>query len=354
MVSLETAKFKTIRWWRVGVGSVLIAVLVVALGFVIAGKSGENTVTGGDSGSENTDQSAEISPVITEVDEEKTEEPEKTLPVAVAFQPVVDEWVSSAGGNKGVVIYDIDREEVVAEYNSDEEFQLASVYKLFVVYEGYRKVARGEWKLDDKADYLGRTVGECLDAAIRSSDSTCAETLWAMMGVGELVEAVNNDYGIAVGDSIMQATPRQVMQMMLRFYEHPDFGVAETSSSNMDRVVEDTRTGDAGSGKDANAMISQMWDSFLNQPVTEYNWRQGLPSGFSEEVRVYNKVGWQWDEDEETGVGSWFIYNDAAIVEFPEINRRFIVVALTNGVGFRKIAELGSMIEEKVLAEFSP
>ena len=97
MVSLETAKFKTIRWWIVGVGSVLIAVLVVALGFVIAGKSGENTVTGGDSGSENTDQSAEISPVITEVDEEKTEEPEKTLPVAVSFQPVVDEWVSSAG-----------------------------------------------------------------------------------------------------------------------------------------------------------------------------------------------------------------------------------------------------------------
>lgn len=340
MVSLQTAKFKTIRWWIVGMGSVLIAVLVVALGFVIVEKSHEGVPVSENVGGSETDQSADISPAITEVETPKEPETEeKVLPAAIAFQPIINEWVANTRGNRGVIIYDIDRDEIVAEHDADEAFQLASIYKLFVVYEGYRKVARGEWQLDDQADYLGRTVGECLDAAIRSSDSTCAETLWAMMGVGELVEAVNNDYGISVGDSIMRATPRQVMQMMLRFYEHPDFknGVSGMALSEVEM----------------DAMLSRMWDSFLNQPVTEYNWRQGLPSGFSEEVRVYNKVGWQWDEDEETGVGSWLIYNDAAIVEFSEPSRKFIVVMLTSGVSLGNIRKLGTMIEEKVLAEFS-
>jgi hypothetical protein len=83
-----------------------------------------------------------------------------------------------------------------------------------------------------------------------------------------------------------------------------------------------------------------MMDSFLNQPITTYNWRQGLPSGFSR-ARVYNKVGWDYNPNG----GYWNIYHDAAIVEFPEENRHFIVVVMTNRVPFQKIKEFGMLLE---------
>ena len=328
MVSLAITKYKTIRWWIVGVGSVLIVTLVIALGFVIAGKSQDDAAD-----EEGTDSSeVEYNTGIPSKNEELTEEivsDESTVkaPEMLTLQSVVDEWVSSIGGDKGVMIYDVDSRRVVAEYDADEEFALASLYKLFVVYEGYRKVARGEWKIDERVDYLGRTVGECLDAAIRSSDSICAESLLAWMGRDELIDTVNNEFGIEVGESIMTASARQITELMLRFYRHPEFSDTD--------------------------LTWQMWDSFLNQPTTEYNWRQGLPSGFSDEVKVYNKVGWQWEEDEETGVGSWLIYNDAAIVEFSGLGRKFIVVVLTSGVGPKSIRMLGTKIEDEVLARLA-
>ena len=87
-----------------------------------------------------------------------------------------------------------------------------------------------------------------------------------------------------------------------------------------------------------------MKDSFLSQPVTTYNWRQGLPSGFSK-ANVYNKVGWDYNAKTR----NWNIYHDAAIIEFEEQNRHFIVVVMTNRVPYQKIRQLGTEIENKFL-----
>ncbi|MBQ6375510.1 hypothetical protein IJJ37_01070 [Candidatus Saccharibacteria bacterium] len=243
----------------------------------------------------------------------------------IDLQPVVNEWVSSVGGAKGVIIYDLNRSEVVGEYNADEEFATASLYKLFAVYEGYRRVERGEWDPEEAVGWYGDSIAECLDSAIRSSDSSCAEPIWAMIGHDELDEIVAGDYGISGADvSHLAATPRAVMLMMKRFYEHPDFT--------------------------DEAMVARMWDSFLNQPVVNgYDWRQGLPSGFSEAALVYNKVGWQWSQEEDGSNGHWVVYDDAAIVKFPEVNRNLIVVVMTSNVRYQSIREFGAMIEAAIL-----
>ena len=89
-------------------------------------------------------------------------------------------------------------------------------------------------------------------------------------------------------------------------------------------------------------LLAQMKDSFLNQPTTIYNWRQGLPSGFTR-ANVYNKVGWDFNPDENV----WNLYHDAAIVETPDKSRHFIVVVMTNDVPYQNISRLGSMIEEQ-------
>ncbi len=254
-------------------------------------------------------------------DEESAEESPENIEVEaqkIDFQPIIDEWVASVGGNKSVIIYDLDRDEQVGAFNLGENYNTASLYKLFVVYEGYRRVQSGEWKAEDIVGSTSYTVLECLDLAVRESYSPCAESLWARIGHRKLDEIIQNDFKIT-GSNIsgLVSNVEDILKMMKIFYEHN-----EINDENL---------------------ILRMKDSFLNQPVTEYDWRQGLPSGFSPKANIYNKVGWDYDSDKSR----WNIYHDAAIIEFPEDNRHFIVVVMTNYVSNRDIARLGTMIENQ-------
>ena len=288
--------------------AILTATATLVLYYLVAGLQENNTVITENVVIDEADESAYVSPEITEV------EPEK-----IDFQPVVDEWVNLVGGNKSVLIYDLDRDEIVGSYNTTKRYNTASLYKLFVVYEGYRRLESGEWQADEPAGSTGYTVLECLDLAIRESYSPCAETLWARIGHDELDEIIEKDFGITNSDiSALISNPEDIQKMMKLFYEHPDIK-SET-------------------------LVARMKDSLLNQPKTTYNWRQGLPSGFSDKVNVYNKVGWSFNEDENY----WDIYHDAAIVELPEKDRHFIVVVMTNKVSYQQIRKLGSMIEEVI------
>ncbi len=240
----------------------------------------------------------------------------------VDFQPVINEWVNAVGGQKGIIIYDLNIDEVVGEYNPDNRMRIESIYKLFVVYEGYRRVQSGEWNGEDRCGNTGWTILGCLDKAIRESSSTAAEALHGMIGYATLNDIVRNEFEIPnVTVESISATPREVMQMMKIFYDHTEITDQE--------------------------LIAQIKDSFLNQPPSAglcsgpCDWRRGLPSGFSDRVNVYNKVGWL------SGGSSWVYYDDAAIVDFIEADRKYIVVVLTSGgVTNKQIANFGTKLEE--------
>lgn len=240
----------------------------------------------------------------------------------IDFQPIVDEWVSSTEGDKGIYIYDLDLGEEVGRYNSNKEFQTASIYKLFVVYEGYKRLESGEWEPDDMAGATGHTISKCLDLAIRESNSECAETIWEKIGIERMQDIINNIFHLKNTElEDLTSTPKDVAEMIKIFYHHEDINSAE--------------------------YLAQLKDSFLNQPATIHDWRQGLPSGF-ETAKVYNKVGWDYDDR----MGRWNIYNDAAIVEFPEQNRHYVVVVMTNNVQHQQIRKLGQMLEEKFFSMY--
>lgn len=234
----------------------------------------------------------------------------------VDFQPVVDEWVSGVGGNKSIIIFDLENGSVAGVYNPDEPYNTASLYKLFVVYNGYEKLSNGEWTTDMPVARTGYTVLDCLDLAIRESNSTCAETLWSMIGRDELQATLENDYdanNTNLGGLVSDAN--DILKIMKIFYKH--------------NTISDQN------------LVDRMKDSFLNQPITTYNWRQGLPSGFSR-ANVYNKVGWDYNPDGKY----WNNYHDTAIIEFPEEDRHFVVVVMTNRVPYQQIRDFGSMIED--------
>ena len=268
------------------------------------------------------------SPIASDLDEENSEEsldgPAEPAPTEesiqpINFQPVIDEWIKTVKGNESILIYDLDLDEVAGSYNVKEKYNTASLYKLFVVYEGYKRIYDKKWDPNAKAGSTGKTIAKCLDLAIRESHSPCAETLWNMIGHDNLDNTIEKDWKITDSDiSKLTSNVNDIMLIMKRFYEHPDFNDP--------------------------TLLDQMWDSFLNQPNTTYEWRQGLPSGFSK-PSVYNKVGWAYDAEGKY----WNIYHDAAIVKFPwrDKTRNFIVVVMTNKVDFKNIRQFGKMLEDK-------
>lgn len=244
----------------------------------------------------------------------------KKLPSKLNLQELAENWVKSSSGRTSVYIYDLDHNEAIAKVNETADYRTASLYKLFPVYEGYARVYRGEWRANTAL--AGRTIWECLDAAIRSSDSPCAESLWNLIGVKEMDNIIKDNYAIShTYLSSYISDPVDIAEILKRFYYHPDF---------------DTET--------YQTFLQTMQ---IQPPVnnglcdnTPCNWRQGLPAGLeSDRVFVYNKVGWEY------GNNNWTLYHDAAIVTTN--NRHLIVVVMAANINsFAEITNFGTQLRQ--------
>ena len=247
----------------------------------------------------------------------------KKLPAKLDFQSLAEAWVKSSTGKASVYIYDLDYDEPIAAVNENVSYNTASLYKLFPVYEGYRRVYRGDWNGDELL--VGRrTINQCLDAAIRSSDSTCGEALWDKIGRSKLDAIIKDDYKITNSRiSSLLSNPVDIAKILERYYYHPDFD-SETRS----------------------IIFNSMW----NQPAIDNGncyglcvWRQGLPAGLEDNgIMVYDKVGWEGNEG-----GTWNYYHDAAIVTAGD--HHLIVVAMTSNIrSYSELTNLGAQLKEKL------
>lgn len=253
---------------------------------------------------------------------------QSTTPALIDFQPLLDQWIADTRGSSqidlGVMIYDLDHQTVVGSYQPDAVFNAASIYKLFYAYDGYREIAAGRDSADahfiTTADKGDLTLGACLDLIIRESYNGCADPLRSDPDRTARVEALISDLGLTnTANAGLYSSARDLTRLLQLYWEHPDLTADQWTT---------------------------IQDSLLNQPPTTYDWRQGLPAGFTT-AEVYNKVGWAWN-------GSyWSVYNDAAIVVFPEQHRHYLVVVLTEGISSAvptPITQLGHAIEAAVLS----
>lgn len=260
--------------------------------------------------------------------------PTKT-PEFINLQPTVDAWLKTISANVGLMIYDLDNNRVAASHQADRVFDVASIYKLFFVYDGYQQIEAGAISADTPfvttSDYRANTYtyGECLDLMIRESYNGCADVFYNDQKATARVETLINTLNLkATANNGLTSTAADLTELLKLYYEHS--GISE---GNWQKIT----------------------DSMLTQPatkidsVTTYNWRQGLPSGFSNYVKVYNKVGWAWNETLRT----WTTHADAAIVEFPQQNRHYIIVILTSslpGPSVTPITNLGTLIEDAIIS----
>lgn len=230
---------------------------------------------------------------------EQAQEPQK--PALPDMQPLVDSWVSANSGTYSIVITDTDGK-VVGSYNPDEEMFTASIYKLYVAYAGYQKIADGTYPADE-AYAGGYTRIECLDQMIRNSFSPCAEVMWAELGKQNLTDQMAG-YGLKNTNMVgLTSTAEDAAIMLQKIY----------------------------AGQNLTAEHKALYlDSMKTQPD---KYRRGLPSGFTTGT-VYNKVG--WNEDIE--------WHDTAIVE---VNGKVAIVSVfSKGAGYKNIAGIGAEIQK--------
>lgn len=240
-----------------------------------------------------------------------TDEPISTAPTEVppkpqfiSLQPVVDTWAMS-NPDSSIFIYDLDNDMIAAEYNADVVREVASIYKLFYVYDGYLRLSSN---LDQPTEIIA-TVAEkggdldittCLDLMVRESYNPCADVMHndyeRSLRVKSLIQQLELSQTSEDG---LNSSARDIGALLQLIWQHEDIN---------------------------DEYWQQLLDSMLNQPKTTYDWRQGLPAGFSEAVTVYDKVGW-YSADGYT----WNYFNDAAFVVFPEEDRHYIIVSLIQG-----------------------
>lgn len=250
-----------------------------------------------------------IDVTVAEEPEAEVEQPEVTAAFDTdAISAALEEWVGDlpAGAEAGVQITTVDGD-VLASYQPDTEFFAASIYKLYVAYEGYRAVDAGE--LDPEQDYVGgNTLAECLDIMIRESDSPCAEKLWVELGK-EALNTTMQEYGLT-NTSMTSIT---------------------TSAGDAALMLQRIATGEGLSEGAQQRLLASMKDQIYDDT---------FDAGFSESITVYNKIGFR-ELDE---------YHDVAIVQL-EDGSQFILSAVTNGAGTNYLRGLAVLLESKLSTE---
>ena len=277
--------------------SVGIALLVI---FGVVGWFYQNTQQKNDTVNEAQDTTSAAEGIQQQTP--KVVEEEKPDFNAQALQSVLDDW--SAGlpesSRAAVVLMDEEGNEL-ASVSREEAFFTASIYKLYVAYEGYRMVDAGTY--DETTPYLnGKSLGECLDLMIRESNSPCAEKMWNGIGKEQL-DTKMKEYGLKNTSMLGLSTTAEDAAIILARIERGE-GLSKESQAK-----------------------------FLESMKTQI-YRDTLNVGFSSNVIVYNKIGFNGQLE----------YHDTAIAKLAD-GRTIVVSVLTSEVGTKNIVALGQKLE---------
>jgi beta-lactamase class A len=277
--------------------SVGIALLVI---FGVVGWFYQNTKV--DNSKESFDSTTSTPEENSEVKEENATVEKKPAFDDQALQTVLDEWLKTipSSSRAAVVLMDENGGEL-ASVSSQEAFFTASIYKLYVAYEGYRMVDAGTY--DSATSYLnGKTLGECLDLMIRESNSPCAEKMWNGIGK-DVLDTKMKEYGLKNTSMVGLSTTAEDAAIMLARIQRGE-GLSKESQA-----------------KFLESMKTQIYRDTLNR-------------GFSNTVTVYNKIGFNGQLE----------YHDTAIVKLAD-GRVIIVSVLTSEVGTKNIISLAQKLE---------
>lgn len=108
------------------------------------------------------------------------------------LQQMLSGFANSTGANFGIYVKDL-KTGSVGTSAPDVVFKSASLYKLFVATEIYKRVDTGNLQLGASAgNGTGLTIGQCINYMITVSDNDCGQALGVMLGWGSQNPALQN------------------------------------------------------------------------------------------------------------------------------------------------------------------
>ncbi len=216
---------------------------------------------------------------------------------AKAIQSEIDKWVSGHAGTYGVVVSD-KFGNTLAVTQQDQEFYMASIYKLYVAYIAYQKIDSGAFNPNDP--YVNDwDRGKCLDEMIRTSNNPCGEKM--MLELGNELNIKLKSYGLTNTSSrTFFTTAHDATIVLARIQNGTDLSVSSRQ---------------------------KLLDSMIGQ-----KYRDGMPKGLAG-ANVYDKVGFREKSE----------YHDVGIVKLQ--NGEFVIISImSKDAGVNKVADLSKSI----------
>lgn len=166
------------------------------------------------------------------------EEPEQpTLPSVneiteakfIDLQPSVNKWLTTLNRDEkvGLMIYDLNNSRTAASYHADEIFDVASIYKLLLAYDGYRHVAIGAERADDiivkNSDKGQLTLSQCLDLIIRESYNGCADPMHADRNRSARINGLIRNFEMTNTTNLgLRSTAADLTKLLRTYWRHSE------------------------------------------------------------------------------------------------------------------------------------
>lgn len=212
------------------------------------------------------------------------EAPSKTTAIFKSkqqLQTIADTMSDAYGTNIGLVVTDLSNG-ASASANANTQFVSASVYKLFVAYDIYKKIDKGSVTGTQKLTAYGtsRTVEQCLHDMLTVSDNTCGKAL------GKLADWTQLDT-LLVEEGYAHT--------VLNNYDAKGNIVKDklTSASDVARLLTQLYNGSLLSKTSSTSFIE-----LLKGDTIDYMLPSGLPSG----TVVAHKVGFLGQYQHDAGI----------------------------------------------------
>lgn len=227
--------------------------------------------------------------------------------IDLVLQAKIADWANKEKGDYSISVRELDKKERIANANVFTDMPLASTYKLFLAYATYHEVEEGNIKMSTKVKG-GQTVKACVKKMIVYSDNPCGRDLGFLIGWDN-------------AEKILQKAG--VNNVKLNNYENDEMVSEKTGTSQAhSKLLQKLQSGKLISKAHAQDLLGYMEDQ---------RWRERIPAGVPNDIKVADKPGFWLDTQ-----------NDAGIVYGPKST--YVLVILSNSGSPTKIAELSSMV----------
>lgn len=242
------------------------------------------------------------------------------LPTSLDFQSTLDTWIAN-NNEYGIVIYDLDRNEISAAHRADDVFTTIPAHNLLLAYNGYREIDLGltapDFTLTDPVSGTDIDYDACLAQIMQTPANNCASAIVSNSLLSDSATRLIETFDLINSTELATySTPTDTTKLLQKVWQHEDLTLESWA---------------------------KLQDSMSLPIAPSEDSLSGLAYGFST-AHIYDQT---YAVPVET---AWQNYAEILFADFVRLNRHFAIVIASDTVSDANVlSRLGTLIEGKVL-----